>query len=375
MAQDDYAILVGIARYRDASTYPPLAGPLHDLQRVQDWLQSEGVPEQNITIFKTHEVLLDLQLAPQDQLPAPLSEWAPNYEDFASAFTRLVQDPEHGGFRQRQGRLYLYLSGHGFSMFKGEKPSAALYAANTYGIDARNIAGTLYADAVRQGALFSEVVLIMDCCRDPEFSMPYDRPGILEVEDDGAERVRVLQVYAAPKGGKAQERVLQDADGKPVGLLTHGWLKALAEAPTDVAGRVSSTILKSYLDIHWTTWFDPPLPAKPRLLVPESGDIFFQSPKPLCLQTFALAEEVPIGALLELRSAILSAVGTVQEHAVHWIDNGGAWQVSVGFDPQSPEGRRAFGLLLPGIEHVLHCPGRPHPAQTFIPEAGHVLHT
>ena len=37
---DDYAILVGISKYADTSTFPELQGPVNDVELMKKWLTS-----------------------------------------------------------------------------------------------------------------------------------------------------------------------------------------------------------------------------------------------------------------------------------------------------------------------------------------------
>jgi len=371
MAQDDYAILVGISRYRDPDAYPPLEGPLNDVERFRAWLLSDGVPEDNIIRLQTDQALL--QLTPEAVKQQPLAAWSPTYPLFSETFVNLVQDQKTGKFLRRPGRLYLYFSGHGFSASKDVTPRASLFAANAYGIRVSNIAGSLYAETVQQGALFTEVVLIMDCCRDVEMNVPYNIPEINVVEDDGSERVKMLQIYATQKRGKAQERILPDSQGKAVGLLTHAFLKSLQEAPTDVAGRIPSGTLKSYVDLHWSNWFSAPLPPAPRIITPQAGDIFFQSRKPLSAQVFSIAADTVAGTQLNLQSSMLMATGTVTSNTIVWIATNYAWKVDIPLEPSEAEGLREFKLLLSNDEHMLSFPGTLRETVRFVPGGGNVI--
>ncbi|NBA94853.1 hypothetical protein [Pseudomonas sp. R5(2019)] len=194
-----------------------------------------------------------------------------------------------------------------------------------------------------------------------------DHPEINTVEDDGSEKVKVLQIYATQKRGKAQERILPDSDGKAVGLLTHALLKSLREAPTDVAGRIPSVTLKGYVDLHWSDWFSAPVPPAPRIITPQAGDIFFQSLKPLSIQAFSLAAGTADGTQLNLQSSVLAATGTVRADTVVWIANNSAWKVDIPLEPPQADGRRVFKLKLSNDEHVLSFPGTLREAVKFVP--------
>lgn len=364
MSQQDYAILVGIARYRSPDKFPPLDGPLNDIARMQRWLLEEGVPQENIHVLQTDTGLLSL--TPEEHRKKRDADWTPNYPLFSQAFSEVVQNPDDGEYVRRPGRLYLYFAGHGFSNARDVEPKAALFAADAWGSRVPNIAGSLYVETVQQGALFDEVVLIMDCCRDAPMNIPYNIPDFNTAEHGNAQRVKVLRVYATQKRGKAQERELPDSEGQVVGLLTHAFLKALREAPADVAGRVPSTTLKGYLQNNWEDWFTDPIPSTPRIIAPENGDIFFTSRKRLATQRFALTAPIVAGTQMALVSDSLMATGTVRADAVRWRAGNSAWQVDALLEDPAA-GQPAFTLLLEPTEHVLSFPGSGRPPLKFVP--------
>src|SRR5205823_1080730 len=148
--------------------------------------------------------------------------------------------------RARRDRLYLYFSGHGFCNRTQEKPAeAALYSANATREWYDHIFGTHYARIAQSHALFSEVVLVMDCCRDSEVNRtPTPKPYRDTPEDGLAADVKLVTIYAVPKGGKAQERAIAERDNKVHGLLTHALIKVLNEARPTQGDTISSADLK-----------------------------------------------------------------------------------------------------------------------------------
>jgi len=91
VAADDCAVLVGIARYFESSTYPPLQGPVHDVASVYEWLISKSggdVPEANIRKLVTDKGLFDNpNLKPED---VDLSEWKPSLASITSSVFSLI---------------------------------------------------------------------------------------------------------------------------------------------------------------------------------------------------------------------------------------------------------------------------------------------
>lgn len=346
MAADDYAILVGISRYRDSDKYPTLDGPLNDVERVWTWLTDKvtggQVPEDNIKRLTTPEALLQL---PKVGWPKE-TEWVPNREAFSKLFRQVALD-DTGEFVRRNGRLYLYFSGHGFSQLADEVTRAALYSADNYGKAHTNLAGTLYADAVRRAKLFKEVVLLMDCCRDVESNYVYNIPDINKVENDGSETVKLFAMYAAPKRGKAQERELQEADGKVVGLMTNAWLRALEEAPCDVAGRVSGKLINNFVGFNWKAWYPKLTPPTPRVVPPEDGDVYFSSRKALVEQKFQIRADMPVNAVLRLNSPTFAAKGEVSDQTIIWRDLAYTWVAEIPLETGAHPLDPIFSLKLP----------------------------
>jgi hypothetical protein len=353
VTDQDFAIVVGIARYRDHEKYPPLDGPLNDVERVVTWLQHPA----GGGITDTTRII-SLQ-TPKELLPAPPpdgwpegTQWHPNRTLFSEAFDGVTLDKK-GEFIRRSGRLYLYFSGHGFSQQADQAPSAALYGADNIGKKTGNLAGTLYAQAAKQANLFKEVVLIMDCCRDAESNVAYSPPDLNKVENDGSENVQLFAVYAAPKRGKAQERELEEPGGKKVvGLLTTGWLRALREAPCDVLGRVPGRSLTQYIAFTWKSWYPVQTPPMPRFIVPETGDLYFNSGKPLVDQLFRVPALTPDQARFRLTSNTLNAGAVVTGPDIAWQDANNAWAASIPLI-DAGDGSRSFTLKLPPVEHTL----------------------
>lgn len=351
MAAQDRAILVGISRYKDAAQFPSLDGPLNDVQRVWDWLATDQqVDPKHIFPLVTADALL--QPEPDGGWP-PGTVWAPTRESFSQLFAGVAFD-NAGRPVKREGRLYLYFSGHGFSLDDDETPSAALFSADNIGNIHSNLAGTIYALAVKRAKLFKEVVLIMDCCRDVFGNYVYNVPDFNRVEVSGTEAVKFYALYAAPKRGKSQERELPDSDGKVVGLMTDAMLRALKEAPADVTGQVASRLLTKVMEFNWTDWYQvKPMPPAPRGVSPDEGDIYFRSRQSgLVPVTFSTNQPLAPGSRLELRSDAWTAIATVTDAALRWRDRSYSWSHDVPL-AQASDTSQQFTLVLPAGPHAM----------------------
>lgn len=351
MAEQDRAILVGISRYRDPAQFPPLDGPLNDVQRVWDWLTTDQqVHPSHIYSLVTDSKLLEP--APAGGWPAN-TVWSPTREGFSQLFTGVTFD-ETGKPVKREGRLYLYFSGHGFSLDDDETPSAALFSADNFGNIHSNLAGTVYALAVKRARLFKEVVLIMDCCRDVFGNYSYNLPDFNKVEVSGTESVKFYALYAAPKRGKSQERELADSKGKVVGLMTDAMLRALKEAPADVTGQVAGRVLTKVMEFNWKDWYQvKPMPPAPRGVSPDEGDIYFRSRQDgLASVTFSTSRPLVPGERFELRSDAWTAIATVTDSALRWRDKAYSWSQEVPLSKVS-DAAQQFALVLPKGPHTL----------------------
>jgi len=283
MATGDYAILVGIAKYADQSTFCDLQGPINDVALMTAWLTAADggdVPAANIT------TIISPPAIPPGTDP---DSFPPITQDFEREFKKLVRDT-NGHFISKLGRLYLYFSGHGFCERKDLTPQATLYAANATREFPENIAGTYYALQAKDKALFSEIVLIMDCCRDAEVNRPVTVPAISQAGSGAAGDAKLFCAYATPKGGKAQERPIAERENRVHGLLTHAFLKALKEARPDGGTSISGSALKRHLLETWNTLCgDIPAPP-PEIPTPSGMDIQFPSQNLGILQVFEIAD-------------------------------------------------------------------------------------
>jgi hypothetical protein len=263
--QDNYAILVGVSHYADPASFPPLDGPVRDVALMREWLITPtggDVPEDHVTTIVSDG-------AP----PPPDGDMPPVFQNFLDAFMRVVKAPDRSYVRRPNGRLYLYFSGHGFSQKVENMPQAALYTANSDQDVTWNIFGTFFARWTKDQDLFGEIVLIMDCCRDAELTRTPMRPPLRQPTGLGTVP-RLVEVYAAPRGGKAQERPIPSRNNEVHGLLTHAFLLAIDHAaPSDA--RVSTAALKDFLAQQWDNVCDGKPADPPEVVVPTNGEILF----------------------------------------------------------------------------------------------------
>jgi hypothetical protein len=208
-------------------------------------------------------------------MPAAGGTFPPVVQDFESTFFGILLDPAQGAVVCRpNSRLYLFFSGHGFCERLESSPQAALYVANSSRIVNYNICGTQYARWARDQAAFSEVVLIMDCCRDAELykqaaSAPLRAPSDLAP----AQQCKLFEIYAAPRGGKAQERAIPERGNVVHGLLTHTLRLAFDHAAPGQP-RPCTQDIKGYLLENWQGLYGDQV-DRPEIVLPANGEMEF----------------------------------------------------------------------------------------------------
>lgn len=305
MALNDHAILVGISRYADTALHR-LDGPVRDVHLMRDWLvrpSGGGLPAANVTCIVSDETG---QLSPSGE------DMPPVLQDFLNVFRRLVCKPDKSGYiRREDSRLYLYFSGHGFCEKHKREAHAALYVANADRDLNWNIYGTFFAQWVKDQGLFDEIVLIMDCCRDAELAKQPLVPPLRKPTDVGAGRdVRLFELYAAPRGGKAQERPIATRNNEVHGLLTHAFFDALDHAgPGQTA--VSTQAIKGYLEERWLDLCGSESADPPEIVVPSNGEITFQRGAANDLTQRFKLNQLAGGGVFELIDSGLSVVAHV----------------------------------------------------------------
>jgi hypothetical protein len=233
MAQEDYAIIIGISQY---SYLNSLEGAVNDAQSFCEWLispQGGGVPEENITLIRS-----------KDTLPQDLSLAEPNYAQIDAAFTKLIEVGLQKGGRAGR-RLYIFMAGHGFGPEIDEAALLMANADNLYRIGF-HIPGRRYAKWFQTAALFKEIVLFMDCCRDILVQAPPKLPPWPAMPSPAARKVDYFFGFATEWSSKAREQRFPD-DGQVRGLFSCALVDALRHTASDERGRVTASAIAGYV--------------------------------------------------------------------------------------------------------------------------------
>jgi hypothetical protein len=228
---DNYAVVVGVARYPELSAEgagADLEGPDNDAQDVYDWLVSpEGgrLEPANVRLLRSGD--FDPP-EPGDPQPAEAKiELALKWVE--------KQTRQNGG-----GRLYLYFSGHGFSP---DLEEGALFTAEATQISPSYVYAHAWLRWFRKAQRFREAVLWMDCCMDFQQSIPVQE--VLMRPQLGTSTPGPVFIGLAAHTKKALERTM--ADGKVHGVFTWTLLKGLSGGASDERGQVTAESLRSFL--------------------------------------------------------------------------------------------------------------------------------
>lgn len=223
---EDRAIVVGINRYPDPGL-GDLAGPTNDARAFSRWLEERaGVPRENIRRI--------LSSAPYRSRRMSVLDARPTNEAIGRAFDELQDLSERGaeqGVGRRIGRrLYIYLAGHGFSPNSDE---VALLMANATSTRTHHVPARVYANYFVHSGCFDQVVLFMDCCRDP-FSQDalWLLPYVKVLDRAAIDRAKVLFGFSAQWTHSSREKRL---GGKVRGIFSYTLLAALNGAAPDVS--------------------------------------------------------------------------------------------------------------------------------------------
>lgn len=227
----DYALVVGINDYRSLDA---LDGAKNDAEAFVRWLRDPGggdLPEGNVKLFLSS--------------PDP---WAPGLEEIVDWLIELVETRSPGLDERIGRRLYLFLAGHGIGPGVDE---AGLLVPTTSGVAVKYLAGSRYANFFRAAALFEEVLLFMDCCRDHDWELPGAYFPFKEKPDPAAaHKVRGLHAFATGFGRKSRERAFGEGDEEEArvgGVFTRALLEGLACRAATPDGRITAESLKRYV--------------------------------------------------------------------------------------------------------------------------------
>ena len=182
--------------------------------------------------------------------PEPSTDGKPRRDEIEDLILAFYAHQNATG-QPRGRRLYLYLAGHGVTPNAPNDDDCGLVMANALLLSLRSLPGRLAAKRVRRAALFSEIVLFMDCCRQVTGLVVADC-GLPDVGDPQvAAKSPFLYGFAAGWAMTAAERLLPHPfdpaqDDLWQGVFTHALLRGLTCA-IDETGEITSISLKAFV--------------------------------------------------------------------------------------------------------------------------------
>ncbi|MDE2606781.1 MAG: hypothetical protein KGL68_12760 [Burkholderiales bacterium] len=274
MQSDHYAILVGIDRYPQlgpGNTPLDLRGPRNDVAAVRQWLRDPagGGFADDSTIFEFQ--------APAGTPPGAAMPTAAQLDDLVARLDQIAQDnKDQGRGRQVGRRIYIYLSGHGFSP---GRQRACLFTADAQERLGHNVHATGWLSWLQDSGYFREFVLWVDACMDrAAFLPPHDPP--LPLTTSLVPPLANFVAFAAQRPLRAVELPIEEDGGRVHGVFTWTLLEGLRGAAADVNGRVTGRSLADWVRNAMVARYgdaerkDPNVAQEPEVIQEDAGLIF-----------------------------------------------------------------------------------------------------
>jgi hypothetical protein len=227
MASGDWAISVGIETYLDQNLRGLLA-PEGDATAFHQWVTAKdggNVPRAQAILIKS------------SNYPAfsDKSNAKPTADLIKAAFDTLFDvaaaNAKAGKGRKVGRRLYLFFAGHGFAPDQQDELVALLTAdASLATSELSHVIGSYFADTFWRARFFDEIVMFVDCCRNPMDCAQLYAPYPVDRAQD-YHKVRRFYAFGAPVAKESREWKM--ADGKYHGAFTATVLDALSGAGYD----------------------------------------------------------------------------------------------------------------------------------------------
>lgn len=230
----DHAVVIAIRRYADvaAGWVTTLEGPDNDAAAMVEWLKAPGgggLDECNIRVVASSG-------APE---PFPEGGATPNQRNVIETLDEIAQLPKNAFGQYAGRRLYVHISGHGWSR---EPDEAALVTAEATQEKPLNVLVTSWTRWMHKAAPFKEIVLWADTCA-TRVPLKDLYPCVLDERvSPNTKEVAVFEGFAAPLGYRAVEA--QMPDGFCHGAFSYALLAGLKGA---AASPVTSSSLRDYL--------------------------------------------------------------------------------------------------------------------------------
>ncbi len=229
----NYALVVGINHYNKR----PLKGAVNDATAFANWLkESKQVEEKNLKLLvstEANEIALDHHID--------------------KAFLEILKDANVHA--EEKNRLFFYFSGHGIGVSYSNTGLCLRMWDNE--LPNYNISSNAYSDLLVNKAVFDEIIIFLDCCRDYDFLIDPRKPA-LDTGFVGTRQTSYLICYSTVYGKVSHEIKKDPENDDPEnrrGAFTSFLLEGLkGDADVDGDGAVSGDDLLKHINSNFKTY-------------------------------------------------------------------------------------------------------------------------
>ncbi len=280
MSTHHYAILVGIDSYPQlgqGNSPLNLQGPRNDVDAIRAWLLDPAGGG-----FDDPAHIFDISGIPAGPAGSAVPT-AAQLDDLIAKFDEIAQANRAAGKGLQVGRrVYIYMSGHGFSP---GRQRACLFTADARERLGHNVHATGWLNWLQDSGYFREFVLWVDACMNrASFLQPHDPPLSLVAASNPP--LANFVAFAAQRPLKAVEAPIPEDGGKTHGIFTWTLLEGLRGAAADVNGRVTGRSLADWVRNAMSARFDArdredrDVAQEPEVIQEDAGLIFARGVAP-----------------------------------------------------------------------------------------------
>ncbi len=283
MNVDHFAIVIGLWDYADLTEdLGELQSPGHDADSIYEWLidpQRGGLRKEHVQRIKSSDDVPPTGRPTREMLEDRAFKWI---EAFAK------ENRKAGRPRKVGRRLYLYMSGHGFSP---EAREGCLLAGNASQEEvSANIGASLWLQWWQDAGYFDEYVLLMDCCMNRMSSGVASGAPLVPIPEKFPAGPTFV-AFAAQRPLKAVEVPIPTPENKFHGAFTWAFLKGLEGAAANAHGVVTGHSMANWLRNAVSPWLseadrtDPDVSKEPEIVAEDPKIIFARGVSPLSFET------------------------------------------------------------------------------------------
>jgi len=244
MNSNDYAVVVGLSKYYELADPPPhLKGPENDERLITKWLTDPaggGLPPGNVQSLTS-------SVTQYPPIPAgTVVQPDRGYIDLLFRnLNRIAIENQKARKGRRVGRrLYVYMSGHGFSP---EANKGCLLTADAGDGYTNHVHASAWIEFFQDAGYFDEFVLWMDCCMDRgRAGLPLQFPPLEKVIGPGPSGAAFI-AFAARRDQRAVEVEVPENGRHYHGAFTWELVQGLRGAAVNQNGDVTGRSLADWL--------------------------------------------------------------------------------------------------------------------------------